>query len=78
MAGLLIYKNTGGILHADSDAVWVSYLYIWSIFAVVVLLIKSDSVILWSLLSGIFGLCFGFLCAVPYFVTGGAGGGGAG
>lgn len=54
---------------------WVSYLYIWSIFALVVLLIKSDSVILWSMISGIFGLCFGFLCAIPYFVTDGPGAG---
>lgn len=54
---------------------WVSYLYIWSIFALIVLLIKSHSVILWSMVSGIFGLCFGFLCALPYFVTGGIGAG---
>lgn len=54
---------------------WISYLYIWSIFALAALLIKSDSVILWSMISGIFGLSFGFLCAVPYFVTGGPGAG---
>lgn len=54
---------------------WVSYLYIWSIFALIALLIKSDSVILWSMISGIFGLCFGFLCAVPYFIAGGMGAG---
>lgn len=54
---------------------WViAYLYVWAVLAVItVLLRKIDSVILFSLISAIFGLLFGTLCSVPYFVTGGFG-----
>lgn len=51
---------------------WVSYLYIWSILALVVLLFrKIDSALLWAVLSGAFGLSFGALCAIPYLISGG-------
>ncbi len=55
---------------------WVSYLYIWSILAVVVLIFsKNQSVILWAVISAAYGLAFGFLCAFPYFLSGGIGAG---
>lgn len=51
---------------------WVSYLYIWSILALVVLALKKmDSAVLWAVVSGFFGLSFGALCALPYLVSGG-------
>ncbi len=51
---------------------WVSYLYIWSILAFVVLALKKmDSAVLWAVVSGFFGLSFGALCAVPYLISGG-------
>lgn len=51
---------------------WVSYLYIWSILALIVLLLrKMDSVLLWAVVSGAFGLLFGALCAIPYLISGG-------
>ena len=51
---------------------WINYLYIWSILAVVVLLLKRQrSTVFWSLVTGFFGLCFGALCALPYFFIGG-------
>lgn len=53
---------------------WVSYLYVWSILALIVLLLqKLDSAILWAVVSGAFGLLFGALCAIPYLVSGGTG-----
>lgn len=53
---------------------WVSYLYIWSILAVLVLLMrKNQSTILWAVVSGSFGLFFGALCAIPYLISGGIG-----
>lgn len=53
---------------------WVSYLYIWSLLALLVLaLYKLDSALLWAVVSGAFGLLFGALCAIPYLVSGGAG-----
>lgn len=53
---------------------WVSYLYIWSILAFIVLIChKIDSAVLWAVISGAFGLLFGALCAVPYLIAGGPG-----
>lgn len=51
---------------------WFSYLYVWSILACVVMLLhKNTSVLLWSIVSGFFGLSFGLLCALPYLAAGG-------
>lgn len=51
---------------------WFGYLYIWSILAIIVLLIgKQTSAIFWSIVSGAFGLIYGFLYAIPYFIAGG-------
>ena len=51
---------------------WVSYLYIWSILALIVLALrKMDSALLWAVVSGAFGLSFGVLCAIPYLISGG-------
>lgn len=51
---------------------WVSYLYIWTILAGITLLLqKNQSVLLWAVVAGGFGLLFGALCAVPYLLAGG-------
>lgn len=51
---------------------WVSYLYIWSILALIVLALrKMDSALLWAVVSGAFGLSFWALCAIPYLISGG-------
>ena len=55
---------------------WVGYLYVWSILAIVVMLLKKQkSFVVWSIVSAAFGLCFGFLFAIPYFFAGGIGAG---
>lgn len=52
---------------------WISYLYIWTLLAVIALLChKFDSELAWALVSGCFGLFFGALCAIPYLISGGA------
>lgn len=54
---------------------WIMYLYTWPLLVVFTLLFrKRTSVWFWCFASGIFGLCFGALCAIPYFFTGWAGG----
>ena len=51
---------------------WVMYLYAWPLLALITwLLRKKDSVILYSLVSGLFGLSFGALCSIPYLFIGG-------
>lgn len=53
---------------------WVSYLYIWSILALLTLLLqKNQSVIIWSVIAGTYGLLFGALTAIPYLFAGGPG-----
>lgn len=50
---------------------WIMYLYVWPLLALLAYLNrKKESVWFWSILSAAFGLCFGFLCAIPYFVIG--------
>lgn len=51
---------------------WFNYLYIWTILYVIVrMLRKNHSLYLWSFVSGMYGLCFGALCSIPYFIAGG-------
>jgi energy-coupling factor transport system substrate-specific component len=53
---------------------WINYLYVWSILALVVLAFRGQkSVLLFSIISGFFGIAFGALCAVPYLFAGGPG-----
>ncbi len=51
---------------------WVMYLYVWQIMILVAWIFrKNDSIIIWAVISGSFGLFFGALCSVPYILTGG-------
>lgn len=51
---------------------WLHYLYTWPVLAVLThWLRRNDSRILWTCFSGAFGLSYGALCAIPYFLVGG-------
>ena len=51
---------------------WIMYLYAWPLLAIVTLLLrKMKGAWEWAMISGIFGLSFGALCAIPYIVTSG-------
>ena len=55
---------------------WAAYLYVWALLVCITRLFRrQNSVLFWSMLSAIFGLCFGLMCAIPYFVTGTLSGG---
>lgn len=55
---------------------WVMYLYAWPLLALIAYLNrKQESVWFWSILSSVFGLFFGLLCAIPYVVIGAVDGG---
>lgn len=57
---------------------WFYYLYVWTILYIIVRLFrKNQSILIWAVISGLFGLCFGFLCAVSYAIAGGIGAGAA-
>lgn len=51
---------------------WVNYLYVWTILYVIVRLLRSQrQPLFWAVISAIFGLSFGLLCAIPYAMAGG-------
>ncbi len=51
---------------------WIMYLYVWTILWGITMLLKEEkSPVIWAFVSGFFGLFFGVLCSVPYFITGG-------
>lgn len=55
---------------------WVTYLYAWPLLALLARIFrKQEHVLFWAVLSGIFGLFFGALCAIPYVVNGALSGG---
>lgn len=58
-------------------SMWViNYLYVWAILCVLILIIrKIDDGIVYALIAAVYGLSFGTLCSVPYFITGGIAGG---
>ena len=51
---------------------FINYLYVWTILFVLVLLVrKLNSAFLWAVVSSLYGVSFGALCSIPYFITGG-------
>lgn len=54
--------------------IWTAmYLYIWPFLVVIVMLFRSNtSNVIWGIIAGIFGLCFGALCSIPYIFISGA------
>ncbi len=51
---------------------WISYLYIWPLLVCIVMLFRNNrGRLFWAIVSAIFGLCFGAMCAVPYLFAGG-------
>lgn len=48
---------------------WISYLYVWPLLAILTLCLKrllGEEFLLWAVVSGVFGLCFGGLFALAY------------
>ena len=66
-----IFVMMEGLIYGFS--MWfVNYLYVWTVLAILAILFrKNRSVWFWTAVAGIFGLLFGALCAIPYFIVGG-------
>ena len=61
-----------GLVYGFSPWWWIPYLYVWTLLALVTWLWRScRSSFIWAVISGVFGLIFGALCAIPYLFTGG-------
>ena len=55
---------------------WIMYLYMWpSLVFVTWLVRKQKNMLLWCILSSIYGFLFGLFCAIPYVVIGISNGG---
>lgn len=53
---------------------YINYQYVWAVlWGVVMLCRRMKSSLAWGLVLAIYGLCFGFLCAIPYVFIGGFG-----
>lgn len=53
---------------------WVMYLYVWTILYFIVRLFRqNESSLFWAVVGGFFGLIYGVLCSIPYFIAGGVG-----
>ena len=53
---------------------WFMYVYIWPVLVFVTLKMQNNtSVLVWSIVCALYGLFFGALCSIPYFVVGGPG-----
>jgi len=51
---------------------WISYLYAWPLLVpITVLFRKNESPLFWAITTGVHGLCFGAMCAIPYLFIGG-------
>lgn len=51
---------------------WISYLYVWPLLAFVTWIFRrQESVWVFAAISGVFGLAFGALSSIPYYVIGG-------
>lgn len=72
---IYVFVFAEGLVFGFDPTWWVSYLYIWSILAFVVLLLRRhEHPAVWAIVSGTFGLLFGTLGTIPYFFISGAGG----
>lgn len=70
---IYIFVLAEGLLYGFG--LWfINYLYVWTLLAAVVLLLRRriENRFLWAIVSGLYGLFFGALCAIPYFFMGGA------
>lgn len=51
---------------------WANYLYVWLVLFIIAMIFrKNTSKVFWSIVLGIYGLSFGALCSIPYFIVGG-------
>ena len=68
---IYIFALVEGLIYGFHPLWWIPYLYVWTILWVIShLLKKDDHPVAWASLMGMFGLVFGALCTLPYFVVG--------
>ena len=66
---ILIFILVEGMVYGVS-LWWIMYLYAWPLLAFITMRLKDQSTLNMAIVSGVFGLLFGFLCSFPYFFIG--------
>ena len=77
--GIVLLENNGVLpmqpqkIALYGAGLWnLMYLYVWPIVVLAALPFRrSESRAFWAAIAGLHGLCFGALCAIPYFFIGG-------
>lgn len=68
-----VYVLVEGLLYGFYPWWFIPYLYVWALLWLVCwLLRKNEDTIIWAVVLAVYGLLFGTMCSVPYFVTSGA------
>ncbi len=71
LIAIYIFDLVEGLIYGFHPLWWVPYLYVWQLLWLLSrCLSRKDPPLAWAVLLGIFGLCFGALCTLPYFVVG--------
>ena len=70
---LSVYVFVGLEILTYGISMWViNYLYVWAVFCLIICFLRwIDNAVVFAVISAIFGLLFGTLCSIPYFITGG-------
>lgn len=68
-AAITVFLLLQGVLYGFG-LWWAMYIYVWYLLALLTwLLRRMDSALGWAVFSGVYGLCFGGLCAGVYLVA---------
>lgn len=68
-AAITVFLLLQGVLYGFG-LWWAMYIYVWYLLALLTwLLCRMDNALGWAVFSGIYGLCFGGLCAGVYLVA---------
>lgn len=74
LCSVLIYVMLEGLVYGGNSIFlwWFSYLYIWPLLVAICMLFRrNDSVVVWAVIGGIYGLVFGPLMYLTYFAVNG-------
>jgi energy-coupling factor transport system substrate-specific component len=71
---IYVFVLAEGLIFGFDPWWWISYLYVWALLAGVVLMLReNERILIWVIVSGLFGLLFGAMCSIPFLFTGGIG-----
>lgn len=68
-----VYVFVGLEILTYGISMWViNYIYVWGLFCLLICFLRwIDNAVVFAVISALFGLLFGALCSIPYFITGG-------